>query len=138
MVFDVTLYVRSTKTAAGEVRFDYSNEESRLRVPMPYLPSGNKPYPYYDPRGKTKYNFVLPEDEQKMVEDVQRVASEFGLTWRVVDLTKESRFSRWRFEHSKKIQILPALITGSGEIREGIMTKEQIEGFLSNKNKSAA
>jgi uncharacterized membrane-anchored protein YjiN (DUF445 family) len=65
-----------------------------------------------------------------MLKDVEELASEHDFVLRIVDLTRESAFSKWKFDHSKRIKTLPALVTDSREIREGVMTKEEIEAFL--------
>jgi hypothetical protein len=92
---------------------------------------------YYTEETVTRYDFVLPEDQQRMVEDVKEAASKYGFDLEVVDLTKENAFHRWIQEHSQKIKTLPALVTGSGEIIEGVKTKEQIEALLSKEGKLA-
>ena len=49
---------------------------------------------------------------------------------KVEDLTKENGFSTWRQVHFEKTKTFRALVNDTGEIKEGIMTKEQIETFL--------
>jgi hypothetical protein len=84
-----------------------------------------------------EYDYVLPEDQQRTVEDVKELASRYGFDLTVVDLAKDSAFLRWRIEHSKRIKTLPALVTSLGEIIEGAMTREQIEAFLYRAHESA-
>jgi hypothetical protein len=48
----------------------------------------------------------------------------------VVDLGKMNILSRSRLKHSKNIETLPAIVTDSGKIFEGVMTKQQIETYF--------
>ena len=89
------------------------------------------PYSVYDVKTGTEYGFLLPEDQQRMLEDINRIASEYGLKVEMVDLAKKNTLTKYRLEHSEKIKNLPSLVNDSGEIVEGVLTKEQIEAFLS-------
>lgn len=136
MSSEVILYVRSTKTATGEEQVGGYRESVTAGVQTKYGPAP-MPIPYYDVKTVVEYDYVLSEDQQRMVEDVKELAARYGLVLTVVDLAKDSAFSRWRIEHSNKIKTLPALVTDSGEIVEGVMTREQIEAFLYRAGKSA-
>jgi hypothetical protein len=137
MSSEVILYVRSAKTATGEEQVGGYKEGVTAGVPTKYGPVGSRPYSYCDLKTVVEYDYVLSEDQQRMVEDVKELASRYGFVLTVVDLAKDSAFSRWRIEHSNKIKTLPALETDSGEIMEGVMTREQIEAFLYKAGKSA-
>jgi hypothetical protein len=71
-----------------------------------------------------------------MLEDINKIASEYGLKVEVVDLAKKNAFTKHRLEHSEKIKTLPSLVNDSGEIAQGVLTKEQIEAFLSKTAKT--
>jgi hypothetical protein len=66
-----------------------------------------------------------------MLEDVEELGLKYGFNAEVVDLEKMNALSRFELERSKKIKTLPAMFTDSAETFEGIMTKEQIETYLS-------
>ena len=134
----VTLYVRSSKTATGTKQVGgYKTIASNSAAPVLYgFPP--KPYTYYDVETKVEYDYMLPEEQQKIVEDAKELSPKYGVDLTIVDLTKDKAFSRWRLEHSKKIKTLPALVSDTGEIIEGVMTREQIEAFLYNIGKSAS
>jgi hypothetical protein len=134
---EVILYVRSTKTATGEEQVGgYTTKYVGTGAPPGYGPV-EKPISYYDVKTVVEYDYVLPEDQQRTVEDVKELASRYGFDLTVVDLAKDSAFLRWRIEHSKRIKTLPALVTSLGEIIEGAMTREQIEAFLYRAHESA-
>jgi hypothetical protein len=131
-----TLYVRSVKSAKRNVEAGGYKQAVTGGVPTREgVMQGAKTYSYYDSETVVEYDFALPEDQQRMVKDVTELSSQHGFVLRVVDLTKESAFSNWRFRHLKKIKTLPALVTDSGEIIEGVMTKEQIEALLSKESR---
>ena len=137
MSSEVILYVRSTKTATGEEQVGgYREGVTMPRVQTKYGPPP-MPTPYYDIKTVVEYAYVLPEDQQRTVDDVKEFASKYGFDLTVVDLAKDTAFSRWKIEHSRKIKALPALVTDSGEIIEGAMTRDQIEAFLYRANKPA-
>ena len=82
---------------------------------------------YYDVKTLVDYDYVLPEEQRKMVEDVKELSLKYGFNVEVVDLEKMNVLSRFEFERSKKIKTLPSMFTDSGEIFQGVMTKKQIE-----------
>jgi hypothetical protein len=132
---EITLYVRSVKRPKRNAQVFVS--KGGAAVTGVQIPSGGNPraYSYSDAETIIEYDFVLPEDQERMVEETKELASEHHSVLTVVDLTKKSAFSKWRFNHSKKIKTLPALVSDSGEVAEGVMTKEQIEAFLSKAGK---
>jgi hypothetical protein len=139
MSSEIILYVRSAKVPKRNVQVFVPKQGgagasggtlTRL------MGVSGRTYSYYDKETVIEYDFVLPEDQMRMVEEASELASEHGFVLTVVDLTKESAFSSWKFNHFKKIKTLPALISDSGEIAEGTVTKEQIEAFLFKAGKS--
>jgi hypothetical protein len=140
MSSQITLYVRSKRTAVKNVRTGKDSQTGYGVTPGAGSGrSGMRPdvLGYYVPSIMTKYDFVLPEDQQRMIENVKEAASRFGFDLEIVDLARRNAFSRWRLEHSKRIKTLPALMTDSGEIVEGVKTKEEIEALLTKEPKSA-
>ncbi|MGB8781377.1 MAG: hypothetical protein WCD81_12110 [Candidatus Bathyarchaeia archaeon] len=134
MSSEIILYVRSAKIPKRNVQVFVPKQGEALSR---FYGVPQRAHSYYDQETVIEYDFVLPEDQMRMVEEATELASEHGFVLTVVDLTKESAFSNWKFDHSKKIKTLPALVADSGEIAEGIMTKEQIEAFLFKAGKSA-
>jgi hypothetical protein len=137
---EITLYVRSVKRPKRSVQVFIIKQggagaSGGTLTRLMGVPG--RMYSYYDQETVIEYDFVLPEDQLRMVEEATELASEHGFVLTVVDLTKEGAFSNWKFNHFKKIKTLPALVTDSGETAEGTMTKEQIETFLSKEGKSA-
>lgn len=135
MSHQVTLYVKSEKTAVKNVQEGYQNITSIYNVGMLGGGAGTY-YSVYDTKTGTEYGFLLPEDQQRMLGDINKIASEYGLKVEVIDLAKKNAFTKHRLEHSEKIKTLPSLVNDSGEIAEGVLTKEQIEAFLSKTAKT--
>lgn len=135
MSYQVTLYVKSKKTAVKNAQEGYQNITSIYNVGMLGGGAGTY-YSVYDVKTSTDYGFLLPEDQQRMLEDINKIASEYGFKVEVVDLAKKNALTKYRLEHSEKIKNLPSLVNDSGEIAEGVLTKEQIEAFLSKTAKT--
>lgn len=135
MSHQVTLYVKSKKTAVKNAQEGYQNITSIYNVGMLGGGAGTY-YSVYDVKTSTDYGFLLPEDQQRMLEDINKIASEYGFKVEVVDLAKKNALTKYRLEHSEKIKNLPSLVNDSGEIAEGVLTKEQIEAFLSKTAKT--
>ena len=79
--------------------------------------------------------FVLPKQQQKIVEIVQETAPEHGLEVKVVDLSRLNAFSKLN-RRTRSVTKFPALVTSSGRKLEGIQSKAEIEAFISRENKS--
>ncbi len=126
----VTLYVKSTKTKVEDGQVGREKTVVSWRVPL--WGAGNpRAYQYYDVENISHYDYVLPEDQQRMLEDVKELGLKYGFNVEVVDLEKMNVFSRFELERSKKMKTFPSMVTDSGETFEGIMTKEQIEACFS-------
>ena len=135
MSHQVTFYVKGKKTAVKNVQEGYENIISIYNVGMLGGGAGTY-YSVHDTKIGTDYGFLLPEDQQRMLEDISKIASEYGLKVEVVDLAKKNALTKYRLEHSEKIKTLPSLVNDSGEIVEGVLTKEQIEAFMSKTAKA--
>jgi glutaredoxin len=123
-----TLYVKSAKTAIGTEKID---RQYFTAGPSPKV-GGFRIIPKYEVESITKYNFVLPEDQSRVVEMVRKLAPKYGFDVEVVDVTKESIIHRVLQEEIKGIKTFPTLIIDSGEKIEGNISKEQIKSLLSD------
>ena len=112
----VILYVKSDKIVTGTVETE-GLRGFRVRV----LETATEP----------KYDYVLSEDQQKVIEIVNENARRYDVKVEVVDVTKESVLRRVLQKEREKIRIFPTLITDSGHRIEGEMTEERVESFLS-------
>jgi hypothetical protein len=126
----LTLYVMSSKnfvSETGDVEKatvqNWSSTESSTRIP-------GFGQTYRDTFTGAKTDFVLPEDQKRIVEMVKEIASKLGLEVEVVDVAKESAIHR-AIKREPHITAYPTLMTGSGEKIEGELRKEQVEIFLS-------
>lgn len=114
----IRLFVKSVKTVTGTV------EVERLYTPRPRLPSTLETEP--------KHDYILPDDQRKTVEMVNRIARKYGLAVEVVDVARENVLRRIMQKERERISIFPTLIASSGKRIEGDMTEQQVEGFLSD------
>jgi hypothetical protein len=131
----VTLYVKGNRIKGADREIAREKTIVTLGGVMtdPY-PNASK-FPYYDVEKITHFDYVLPEDQQKMMEDVKELGLKYNFKVKVVDLGKMNILSRSRLKRSEKIETLPAMVTDSGEIFEGVMTKQQVEIFFSKHSK---
>jgi hypothetical protein len=133
----VTLYVKGNriKGADREVAREKTivTQVNVMSDPYPWAAK----FPYYDVERITHFDYVLSKDQQEMMENVKELGLKYDFKVEVVDLGKMNILSRSRLRHSKEIGILPAVVTDSGEIFEGLMTKQQIETCFSKAAKAA-
>ena len=125
----VTIYVKSVKTAVRTEKIGHQK-----LIGGPGARGGYRVIPTYEVNSITKYEFVVPEDQNKIVEMVKEIATKHGFDVETVDITRESVLHRALQQEIKKIKIFPTLITDSGEKIEGKISKEQIKSLLSKAN----
>lgn len=131
----VTLYVKGNRIKGADR--EVGREKTIVTLggvmtnPYPYASK----FPYYDVERITHFDYTLPEGEQQMMEDLKELSLKYDFKVEVVDLGKMNILSRSRLKHSKSIERLPAMVTDSGEIFEGVMTKQQIETYCSKQSK---
>lgn len=130
MSHQVTLHVKSTKTKVEDGQVGSEKIVVAWRVPL-WGADNPRPYQYYDVENTSHYDYVLPEDQLRILEDVKELGLKYGFNVEVVDLEKMNAFSRFELERTKKTKTFPSMVTDSGETLEGIMTKEQIETCFS-------
>jgi hypothetical protein len=130
----VTLYVKSKKTKGADLLVGREKTIATLNANARASDIGT--LQYYDVERIPHYDYVLPQEQQEMVEYVKELGLRYGFRVEVVDLEKKDILSRYRLTHSNKIKTLPTMVTDSGETFEGVMTKEQIETFFSKKAKA--
>jgi glutaredoxin len=133
----VRLYVKSEKTVTG-------TEETEREVFMRQLythpdrvkvegsvPGGTFRVRLFETEAEPRYEFVLSEDQQAIVEMVERIASKHGLEVEVVDVAKESVLRREIQKEFEKVRTFPTLTVSSGEKIEGKITEKEVESILS-------
>ena len=126
----VTLYVRSSRIQGADRKFVRLKTIVTVGDPRTYPYPLSTKFPYYDEERIAHFDCVLPEDQKRMMEDVKELSVEHGFKVEVVDLGKMNILSRSRLQRSEKIEALPAMVTDSGLIFEGVMTKQQIETYF--------
>ena len=110
----VTLYVKGNRIKGAD------RQIPRLKTIVTIGDARTHPYPwaskfpYYDVERITHFDYVLPEDQRKMMEDVKELSPKYDFKVEVVDLGKMNVLSRSRLKRSKEIEALPAMVTDSG------------------------
>jgi NADP-dependent 3-hydroxy acid dehydrogenase YdfG len=110
----IRLYVESVRTVTGTVEV----EHARLRE-------------VHAVETEPKREFILSEDQQKIIEIVKSISRRRSLEVEVVDVARENVLRRMVKEKQEKIKAFPTLITDAGRRIEGEMTEEKVESFLS-------
>jgi hypothetical protein len=135
--FKVRLFVKSIKTLTGTKQFEHATFPGRVgarpdRIELEgKITTGTFRMKAYQTETEPTYEFVLPEDQERVVEMVKEAASEKGLEVEIIDVTKENILHRAIQEELEKIHVFPTIIAGSGQRIEGMMTKKQINHVLS-------
>ena len=126
----LTLYVKSVKTVIGTEKID----RHYFQAGPPVKVSGYRLIPKHEVESVTKYRFVLPENQSRVVEMVKEIAPKHGFDVMIIDVTKENLLQRVLQEGAKKIKTFPTLVTNHGEKIEGDVTRAQIKSLLARGN----
>ena len=133
----IGLYVKSVKTVTGTVETEHEvfgpstlDRPSRVKIEGK-ASSGTFRLRQFAIEKEPKYEFILSEDQQKIVETVKDISRRYSLEVEVVDIARENVLRRIIKQKQEKIKIFPTLITDSGRRIEGKMTDEKVESFLS-------
>jgi hypothetical protein len=127
---EVTLYVKSIKTAVAN--------ESISAPALVWDSTSRSMQPGANPRVTqtrnfeqiVKYDFTLPEDQERTVQAVDKVASELGVDVKIIDVTKENAVRRAVQEEIRRIKTFPTFVTSSGEKIAGSLTEQNIRRLL--------
>jgi hypothetical protein len=135
---EVTVYVKGVKTLTGTKEFERRTTgisklgDSPDRIELDgKRADGTFIVKTYVTEVEPAYEFVLPEEQQIIVDLTKKTASKLGLEVKVIDVGKENILHRAIQKEFEKIRHFPTLVSDSGMMLEGISTKEQIEVFLS-------
>jgi hypothetical protein len=126
----VTLYVKSNRIKGADRKLVRLKTIVTLGGIMTNPYPWSSKFPYYDVERITHFDYVLPKDQQEMMENVKELSLKNDFKVEVVDVGKMNVLSRSRLKRSEKIETLPAMVTDSGKIFEGVMTKQQIETYF--------
>ena len=94
----------------------------------------NVRYLNYGPGKQVKeviYEFILPEDQQRIVDMVRNISHILLLDVEIIDVSKENVLHRITREERERIRTFPALVADKGQRFQGQMTEENVESFLS-------
>jgi hypothetical protein len=120
----VTLYVKSTKT------FTHT-EVVNVRGPISGGPRVRYS-PVYNAKAVAMYEYIVPNDQKKILEIVEDVAHRLGVEVRVLDVTREHLLEREVQEHVGRISTFPTLTDDLGRRIEGKIPRVQIVSFFSH------
>jgi hypothetical protein len=133
----IRLYVKSVKTVTGTVETEHEvfgpstlDRPNRVKIEGK-VSNGTFRLRQFAIEKEPKYEFILSEDQQKIVETVNDISQRYSLEVEVVDFTRKNVLRRIIKEKQEKIKVFPTLITDSGRRIEGKMTDEKVESFLS-------
>jgi hypothetical protein len=134
---EVRLYVKSVKTVTGTREMEreifgrsVSSHPSRVKVEGSTA-DGTFRLRQFEVEREPKYDSVLSEDQEAVVEMVEKAASRHGLKVEVIDVAKEDALHRAIQREFKRIRTFPTLTVSSGEKLEGKITEKQVESLLS-------
>ena len=126
----IKLYVKSTKTFAVAMVDGTS-------ITFPSAPSSHGSparYENYEPERQ----FALSENQQRIVETVERAAHAYGLQVEILDMAKENVFRRILLQKQEGIKSFPTLVAESGERLEGEITEGAVKSLfarIANQNR---
>jgi hypothetical protein len=133
----VRLYVKSVKTITGTTETEHEifgrtvlDHPSRVKVEGS-VAEGTFRVRQFAVETEPKHEYILPEDQQKIVEMVKQMARRYRLEVEVVDVSKENLLRRVVQKEREKIRTFPTLVAGSGQKIEGNLTEKQVESLLS-------
>jgi hypothetical protein len=118
----IRLYVKGVKTVTGTFQGWQVRGFGRARGPWQ--------------EREPEYEFVLSEDQQKIVDMVREAAFQYDLEVDVIDVARENPLHRVFQREFDRIEVFPTLSTDSGETLMAGFTKQRIEDFLSKTEKS--
>jgi len=136
----ITLYVKSEKRAV-------KNEEVGMKTHSRYgawadwgseyaAPRNVSSIPTYETVVVTKYSWVLPENQEKILNMVRDVAEEEKVGLEVIDVNEVGHLHKIFSSDFRQLKVFPTLVAGSGRKLEGEFSKEDLGLFLSQENGS--
>jgi len=131
--FVARLYVKSVKTITGTKEFEQrtfvgkiGSRPERIEIEGKRM-KGTFVLKMSETEMEPRYEFILPENQQRIVEMVKEIASRNNLKVEIVDVTKENVLHRAIQGEIEKIRTFPTLIVSSAERIEGNITEKQIK-----------
>jgi hypothetical protein len=128
----ITIYVRSMKVPMGETLV-----EELYPIKRGYRPDrpGSRDT-FFQVKRKKVYGYVLPDDQNALIEDVKRLCKRYGLELKIIDVSKEDAFDPfiflirlWRI--IKGIKNFPVVETNRGIRLRAPFTQSELERFFS-------
>lgn len=133
----VRLYVRSAKVVAGTTEAEHEVFGRMILDPLSRAKiegrrgDGTFRVRQFAVETNPKYDYLLDEDQQRVVDLVERIARRNNLEVEVVDVTSENILRRVLQERRERIKTFPTLVVGSEQRVEGEITEEQVESLFS-------
>jgi hypothetical protein len=122
------VYVRSLKVPVGERLV-----EGLYSIKSRYWYERDA---FYEVKRKIMYSYVLPDDQNELIGDVERLTERYGLELKIIDVTRGSALDPvilfqkvWR--RLKGIRKLPVIETNRGARLRTPFSQSELERFIS-------
>jgi len=122
---DLTVYVRSDKIPAGEILVEELYPIKRFS--RAYGISRNL---MFRVKRKKVYSYVLPSDQKKTVEIVERLSERYGFELKIIDVADDTVIERW-WRTKKGIRNFPFIKAKSGDKLQAPFSQIELEKFIS-------
>lgn len=134
----VWLYVKSTKQLTGTKKVSGHKLEAQIMGGAgTYVHIPPRIFQVYKVRSVEKYEYVLPADQKKAADIVEKVAPKFGFDVEIVDVSKVNVLDRTFKKEIRKSKTFPTLVTDSERKLETKFTESDLEAFLSKERENS-
>ena len=127
----VRLYVESLKKAVGTESVVVDKPTVQVFGGKAGLPIV-KTFPTHDVITTTKYEYVLPKEQERLIEIVKEVVSKLGFQLEVIDVAQRDFFDEPLPKEVKALKHFPVLAIESEARLVAGFSQEDVERFLSH------
>jgi hypothetical protein len=133
-VITVKLYVKSIEKAVGKENIVI--EKPTVQIIGEFGPPIVRTYPTREVQSLTKYECVLPEDQQHMIEIVKEAVSRLGFQLEIIDVLQRDFSDKPLPREVTDLKGFPVLAIRSKTVLIRGFSREDVEQFLSQSLKS--
>jgi len=130
----VRVYVNSSREAVGTENVVIDKPTVQILSSDPHVALPPRVYATREVRTVTKYEYVLPEQQERLVEIVREVASKYGFQLEVIDVAQIEPFEALPKE-VEALKNFPVLATESQTKLALGFSREDVERLLSQETK---
>jgi hypothetical protein len=121
------LYIKSSKKTVG---IEETGAWGYVGGPG-IRPGGARIIKDYKVQRKTRYEYLLTDEQRKATSIVENLAREYGFRLRIVDVGMQGSARRFVAKYAKRIKVFPTLFLDSGVRFEAAMTVDNLRAFMS-------